>query len=73
MMGRSRRLKEIADSNIPAFSSTTGAEWWLAEAPCVHDSAPADSQEKQPEAGEHKRDVSAANAGAMPQQAFAGV
>jgi hypothetical protein len=33
MIWRARRLKEIADSNKPAFASTTGMEWWLAEAP----------------------------------------
>ena len=70
MMGRTRRLKEIAESNKPAFSTTTGTEWWLAEAPCVHESAPVDSQEKQPEATELKRDA-AAGSGAFVQQAFA--
>jgi|HubBroStandDraft_2_1064218.scaffolds.fasta_scaffold1302406_1 hypothetical protein len=56
-MASSSRLKEIAESNKPAFSSTTGVEWWLAEAPSVHESAPAAAQEKQPEATELKRDI----------------
>jgi hypothetical protein len=29
-MWRARRLKEIADSNQPAFDSSNGAFWWLA-------------------------------------------
>jgi hypothetical protein len=29
-MWRARRLKEIADSNQPAFNSNDGAYWWLA-------------------------------------------
>jgi hypothetical protein len=32
MMWRARRLKQIADANQPAFASTTGTEWWLADA-----------------------------------------
>ena len=32
-MWRARRLKEIAEANQPAFVSTTGTHWWLAEAP----------------------------------------
>jgi hypothetical protein len=30
-MWRARRLKLIADSFRPAFESTTGTQWWLAE------------------------------------------
>jgi hypothetical protein len=32
MMWRARRLKQIAEANQPAFGSTTGSEWWLADA-----------------------------------------
>jgi len=32
MLGRARRLKEIADSNQPAFDLTQGTQWWLEEA-----------------------------------------
>jgi hypothetical protein len=33
MMWRARRLKEIAEANQPAFVSTTGTHWWLADVP----------------------------------------
>jgi hypothetical protein len=32
-MLRARRLKQIAESNQPAFTSTNGDHWWLADVP----------------------------------------
>jgi hypothetical protein len=32
-MWHARRIKEIAESNQPAFASDSGMQWWLAEAP----------------------------------------
>lgn len=32
-MWHARRIKEIAESNQPVFASTSGMQWWLAEAP----------------------------------------
>ena len=37
MIGRARRLKEIAEANTSAFASNTGTEWWLAEAPTQYE------------------------------------
>jgi hypothetical protein len=37
MMWRARRLKEIAEANQPAFVSTSGTHWWLAEPQSKHE------------------------------------
>lgn len=45
MMGRARRLKEIADANQPAFDLTKGTLWWLEETP----NNPRRTQPRQPQ------------------------
>jgi len=54
-MASARRLKEIAEANNAAFSET-GTEWWLAEAPCVHD-APAAPETSSKKPSDRKQDA----------------
>jgi hypothetical protein len=54
-MLRARRLKLIADSNKPVFTSTE-TEWWLAEAPAKHEATPCHAPENSVKAPELKKE-----------------
>jgi hypothetical protein len=56
MMWRARRLKQIADANQPAFGSTTGTEWWLADASSKNEPSQNVSPAPAPAATESKTD-----------------
>lgn len=55
-MLRARRLKLIADSNKPVFSSTD-TEWWLAEAPAKQGAAAGSKPENTVKAVELKKEL----------------
>lgn len=55
-MLRARRLKQIAESNKPVFSSSE-TEWWLAEAPAKHETAPCAAPDKSVKAAELKKEM----------------
>jgi hypothetical protein len=57
-MWRERRLKEIAESNQPAFASTSGMYWWLAEAPSKQEPSNSVSQLPAMAISERKQDAS---------------
>jgi hypothetical protein len=57
MFGHARRLKAIADANKPAFASTPGTEWWLAETPSHIE--PSDTAPPAPSAAPPARPVDA--------------
>jgi hypothetical protein len=61
-MLRARRLKQIAESNKPVFSSTE-TEWWLSEAPARHEATQCNMPDK---AADLKKEIPpAANASAQ--------
>ena len=55
-MLRARRLKLIAESNKPVFSSTD-TEWWLAEAPAKNEAGSSNRPEKSVKAADLKKEV----------------
>ncbi len=55
-MLRARRLKQIAESNKPVFSSSE-TEWWLAEAPARQETAARNVPEKSVKAAELKKEI----------------
>jgi hypothetical protein len=55
-MLRARRLKQIAESNKPVFSSTE-TEWWLAEAPVKSQTKPCNIPDNSAKAPELKKEI----------------
>ncbi len=55
-MLRARRLKQIADSNKPVFSSTE-TEWWLAEAPVKPEKATSGAPDKSIKTADRKTEM----------------
>ncbi|HUH62852.1 MAG TPA: hypothetical protein VLZ50_07635 [Terracidiphilus sp.] len=56
-MLRARRLKLIAESNKPVFTSTE-TEWWLAEAPAKQESTVRNAPDNSVKAADLKKEVS---------------
>lgn len=62
-MWHARRIKEIAESNQPVFASTSGMQWWLAEAPSKQEPSNSVSQVPAMAASERKPHASLFAAG----------